>query len=110
MWAYPYTEYVGKGPQHTSVWRAVLNSLNFSKSYSTPWQSRLINTLSGDFVWETYTSLRFFWHYIRGHPDTRATKNEISHGQVDFAQVFIEKDLARQVVPQANSGSKTRTF
>jgi len=67
--------------------------------------SRLGRT--GDFAWETYTSLRFFWHYLRGHPDTRVSKDEISHGQTDFAKAFIEKDRSLQVNHQAIYGFKT---
>ena len=39
-------------------------------------------------MFEIYTSLRFFFDYARGKPDTRSKKDTIEKGHVDFDQAF----------------------
>lgn len=76
MWAYPYKEYVKKDDtekgikQTTSIWRPLWDSINFS-----------------DFLYEIWTSLKFFFDFVRRKPHTRSEAK--SHpGGVDFKTAF----------------------
>jgi len=49
MWAYPSSEYRKEGEPHTSIWRPLWDSINFS-----------------DFVYEIWLSLRYYSARVRG--------------------------------------------
>jgi len=53
VWAYPVSEYKPRGKGRTSVWRGLLDSINYS-----------------DFAIEIWGSLRFFVRYMLGRPGT----------------------------------------
>jgi len=54
MWAYNWNEYAIKGGPHTSIWRPLWDSINFT-----------------DFIIEIFGSFKFFVDYLRGKPNTR---------------------------------------
>ncbi|KZT32287.1 DUF300-domain-containing protein [Sistotremastrum suecicum HHB10207 ss-3] len=56
LWAYPASDYVDKTKGHTSIWRPLLDSVNFS-----------------DFAIEIWRSTKFFIDYWRKKPYTRST-------------------------------------
>ncbi|KAG2357983.1 organic solute transporter Ostalpha-domain-containing protein [Suillus spraguei] len=64
MWAYTANEYKVAGGKKTSIWRPLLDSVNY-------W----------DFVTEIGGSLKFFFNYARGAPSTHSSKT-------DFGQAF----------------------
>jgi len=53
IWAYPVSEYKPRGHGRTSIWRPLLDSINYS-----------------DFAIEIWGSLRFFVRYMLGRPGT----------------------------------------
>ncbi|KAI0031306.1 DUF300-domain-containing protein [Vararia minispora EC-137] len=75
MWAYNWKEYVSPDGQKTSIWRPLLDSVNYS-----------------DFALEIFGSLRFFVDYARGKPNTHGvpTAPDFTYGapKVTFGQAF----------------------
>lgn len=53
----------------------------------------------GDFGREIWTSLRFFFDFMRGKPETRAQKNAHEKGKPDFDQAFRFVSLSLFSVP-----------
>jgi len=66
IWAYPVSEYKGRGKGRTSIWRPLLDSINYS-----------------DFVIEIWGSLRFFVRYMLGRPGTHGPASPPTSFDVD---------------------------
>ena len=89
-WAYPYKEYLTKSQEKTSIWRPLWDSINFS-----------------DFIYEIWTSLGFFFDYMRGKPHTRSSKDH--PGGTSFGDAFrLENNKERSAYGWVSSGKKYR--
>ncbi|KAG8980694.1 hypothetical protein FRB93_009067 [Tulasnella sp. JGI-2019a] len=81
IWAYPASEYhegIAEGKKR-SAWKAIWDSINYS-----------------DFVFEIYTSCKFFWNYMRGKPETRSQKYVDERGEMDFERAFLQDRHGRK--------------
>ena len=87
-WAYPYKEYRTKGQEKTSIWRPLWDSINFS-----------------DFVYEIWTSLRFFFDYMRGKLHTRSSR--YYPGETTFGDAFrLENYKEKSAYGWVSSGQR----
>lgn len=73
MWAYTWKEYTLKGGEHTSIWRPLWDSINYT-----------------DFAIEIFGSLKFYIDYLRGKPGTHGVRNVDANGapKATFGEAF----------------------
>lgn len=72
IWSYPVSEYKPRGQGTTSIWRPLLDSINYS-----------------DFAIEIWGSLRFFVRYMLGRPGTHG----VATPPTSFSNGYPEDDI-----------------